>query len=57
MKYIYIHTHIRLYANTFFLQEQFFIMKPKEEIIRSFKLYAATDQAANYVCAGKTNSD
>ncbi|GMN57932.1 hypothetical protein TIFTF001_027036 [Ficus carica] len=33
------------------MEEQFFIMKPKEEIIRSFKLYPATDQAANYVCA------
>ncbi|EXC34107.1 hypothetical protein L484_010565 [Morus notabilis] len=30
------------------MEEQFFIMKPKEEIIRSFKLYPATDQAANY---------
>ena len=40
-----------------FQQEQFFIMKPKEEIIRSFKLYPATDQAANYVCAGKTDCD
>ncbi|GMN32298.1 hypothetical protein TIFTF001_003601 [Ficus carica] len=32
------------------MEEQFFIMKPKEEIIRSFKIYPATDQAANYVC-------
>nr|XP_048320613.1 protein HAPLESS 2 isoform X2 [Ziziphus jujuba var. spinosa] len=33
------------------MEEQFFIMKPKEEITRSFKLYPATDQAAKYVCA------
>ena len=34
------------------LQEQYFIMKPKETITRSFKLYPGTDQAAKYVCAG-----
>lgn len=35
------------------LQEQFFILKPKEISARSFKLYPATDQAAKYVCTGK----
>lgn len=35
------------------LQEQFFIMKPNENIIRSFKLYPTTDQAAKYVCSGE----
>ncbi|KAK7814334.1 protein hapless 2 [Quercus suber] len=33
------------------LQEQFFIMKPKEIMNRTFKLYPTTDQAAKYVCA------
>ncbi|KZV45297.1 protein HAPLESS 2 [Dorcoceras hygrometricum] len=33
------------------MEEQFFIMKPKEVIIRSFKLYPTTDQAARYACA------
>ncbi|KAL5559362.1 hypothetical protein UlMin_035573 [Ulmus minor] len=33
------------------MEEQYFIMKPKEEIVRSFKLYPATDQAAKYVCS------
>lgn len=30
-------------------------MKPKEVIIRSFKLYPTTDQAARYACAGIVN--
>lgn len=34
------------------LQEQFYIMKPKEATTRSFKLYLNTDQAAKYTCAG-----
>ncbi|KAL5552121.1 hypothetical protein UlMin_002297 [Ulmus minor] len=33
------------------MEEQYLIMKPKEEIVRSFKLYPATDQAAKYVCS------
>ncbi|XP_030500218.2 protein HAPLESS 2 isoform X1 [Cannabis sativa] len=33
------------------MEEQYFIMKPKEEVIRSFKLYPSTDQAAKYICA------
>ncbi|KAM4085875.1 hypothetical protein ACJW30_10G060500 [Castanea mollissima] len=33
------------------MEEQFFIMKPKEITNRSFKLYPTTDQAAKYVCA------
>ncbi|KAL2544019.1 Protein HAPLESS 2 [Forsythia ovata] len=33
------------------MEEQFYIMKPTEEITRSFKLYPTTDQAAKYVCA------
>ncbi|EEF51106.1 conserved hypothetical protein [Ricinus communis] len=33
------------------LTEQFFIMKPNEIAIRSFKLYPTTDQAAKYICA------
>ncbi|KAM1050419.1 hypothetical protein ACFX13_032893 [Malus domestica] len=33
------------------MEEQFFIMKPKEMSTRSFKLYPPTDQAAKYVCA------
>lgn len=33
-------------------QEQFYIMKPKEVVIRSFKLYPTTDQAARYACSG-----
>lgn len=33
------------------MEEQFFIMKPNENIIRSFKLYPTTDQAAKYVCS------
>ncbi|KAK6274792.1 hypothetical protein POUND7_004501 [Theobroma cacao] len=32
------------------MEEQFFILKPKEISARSFKLYPATDQAAKYVC-------
>ncbi|XP_030946205.1 protein HAPLESS 2 [Quercus lobata] len=32
------------------MEEQFFIMKPKEITNRSFKLYPTTDQAAKYVC-------
>ncbi|PON37541.1 hypothetical protein PanWU01x14_319600 [Parasponia andersonii] len=31
--------------------EQFFIMKPKEETTRSFKLYPSSDQTTKYVCA------
>ncbi|KAF8379435.1 hypothetical protein HHK36_028870 [Tetracentron sinense] len=37
--------------NVRWLQEQFFIMKPEEVAIRSFKLYPMTDQAAKYVCS------
>ncbi|KAI3414678.1 HAP2-GCS1 domain-containing protein [Psidium guajava] len=33
------------------LTEQFFIMKPREILTRSFKLYPTTDQAAKYACA------
>ncbi|XP_057978351.1 protein HAPLESS 2 [Malania oleifera] len=33
------------------MEEQFFIMKPKEITTRSFKLYPTTDQATKYVCA------
>lgn len=33
------------------VEEQFYIMKPKEVLTRSFKLYPTTDQAAKYVCA------
>ncbi|XWS38409.1 hypothetical protein CRYUN_Cryun19dG0128700 [Craigia yunnanensis] len=33
------------------MEEQYFIMKPKEISARSFKLYPATDQAAKYVCS------
>ncbi|GLT40469.1 hypothetical protein SLA2020_146060 [Shorea laevis] len=33
------------------MEEQFFIMKPKEISTQSFKLYPTTDQAAKYVCA------
>ncbi|KAK6935339.1 Generative cell specific-1/HAP2 domain [Dillenia turbinata] len=33
------------------MEEQFFILKPKEIATRSFKLYLTMDQAANYVCA------
>ncbi|XP_059661719.1 protein HAPLESS 2 [Cornus florida] len=33
------------------MEEQFYIMKPKEVTTRSFKLYPTTDQAAKYVCA------
>ncbi|XP_020539632.1 protein HAPLESS 2 isoform X3 [Jatropha curcas] len=33
------------------MEEQFFIMKPNENAIRSFKLYPTTDQAAKYVCS------
>ncbi|KAK6117097.1 hypothetical protein DH2020_049142 [Rehmannia glutinosa] len=32
------------------MEEQFYIMKPKEVITRSFKLYPTTDQAARYAC-------
>ncbi|XP_039005257.1 protein HAPLESS 2-like [Hibiscus syriacus] len=32
------------------MEEQFFIMKPKEISSRSFKVYPTTDQAAKYVC-------
>lgn len=38
------------------LQEQFFIMKPKEITNRSFKLYPTTDQASKYSCSGMTNA-
>ncbi|XP_058224677.1 protein HAPLESS 2 isoform X3 [Rhododendron vialii] len=33
------------------MEEQFYIMKPKEVTNRSFKLYLTTDQAAKYMCA------
>ncbi|XP_038875720.1 protein HAPLESS 2 [Benincasa hispida] len=33
------------------MEEQYFIMKPKEVASLSFKLYPTTDQAAKYVCA------
>ncbi|XP_010278564.2 PREDICTED: protein HAPLESS 2 isoform X2 [Nelumbo nucifera] len=33
------------------MEEQFFIMKPEEIAVRSFKLYPTTDQAAKYICA------
>ncbi|KAF7138533.1 hypothetical protein RHSIM_Rhsim07G0093800 [Rhododendron simsii] len=33
------------------MEEQFYIMKPKEVTTRSFKLYLTTDQAAKYMCA------
>ncbi|XP_042503336.1 protein HAPLESS 2 isoform X2 [Macadamia integrifolia] len=33
------------------MEEQFYIMKPDEVAVRSFKLYPTTDQAAKYVCA------
>ncbi|XP_038679280.1 protein HAPLESS 2 isoform X2 [Tripterygium wilfordii] len=33
------------------MEEQFFIMKPKEIASRSFKLYPSTHQAAKYMCA------
>lgn len=33
------------------LEEQFFIMKPKESTTRSFKLHPTTDKAAKYFCA------
>ncbi|GMH13187.1 hypothetical protein Nepgr_015028 [Nepenthes gracilis] len=33
------------------MEEQFFIMKPKETVTRSFKLYPTTDQAGKYACS------
>ncbi|XP_023550534.1 protein HAPLESS 2 [Cucurbita pepo subsp. pepo] len=33
------------------MEEQYFLMKPKEVASRSFKLYPTTDQAAKYVCS------
>ncbi|KAI8546373.1 hypothetical protein RHMOL_Rhmol07G0112300 [Rhododendron molle] len=33
------------------MEEQFYIMKPKEVTNRSFKLYLTADQAAKYMCA------
>ncbi|XP_047341480.1 protein HAPLESS 2 [Impatiens glandulifera] len=33
------------------MEEQFFIMKPKETATRPFKLYPTTDQAAKYICS------
>ncbi|ESQ38314.1 hypothetical protein EUTSA_v10028515mg [Eutrema salsugineum] len=33
-----------------FVEEQFFIIKPKEVTTRSFKLYPTKDQAAKYIC-------
>ncbi|KAJ4950041.1 hypothetical protein NE237_026873 [Protea cynaroides] len=33
------------------MEEQYYIMKPDEVAVRSFKLYPTTDQAAKYVCA------
>uniref|UniRef100_A0A0E0M3M1 Generative cell specific-1/HAP2 domain-containing protein n=1 Tax=Oryza punctata TaxID=4537 RepID=A0A0E0M3M1_ORYPU len=32
------------------VEEQYFIMKPNEELIRSFDLRSSTDQASNYTC-------
>uniref|UniRef100_A0A0E0EU08 Generative cell specific-1/HAP2 domain-containing protein n=1 Tax=Oryza meridionalis TaxID=40149 RepID=A0A0E0EU08_9ORYZ len=32
------------------VEEQYFIMKPDEELIRSFDLRSSTDQASNYTC-------
>lgn len=43
------------FENYISLQEQFYIMKPKEVTTRSFKLYLTTDQAAKYMCAGIIN--
>ncbi|CAL9191097.1 unnamed protein product [Musa hybrid cultivar] len=34
-----------------YMAEQFFIMKPDEEVTRSFYVYPTTDQAARYQCA------
>ncbi|URD72668.1 Male gamete fusion factor [Musa troglodytarum] len=34
-----------------YMAEQFFIMKPDEEVTRSFYIYPTTDQAARYQCA------
>ncbi|KAL2936380.1 Protein HAPLESS 2 [Bienertia sinuspersici] len=33
------------------LTEQFYIMKPKEVVTRSFKIYPTTDQASKYACS------
>ncbi|KAL5748675.1 hypothetical protein ACOSP7_025719 [Xanthoceras sorbifolium] len=33
------------------MEEQYFIMKPKETLVRAFKLYPTTDQAAKYTCS------
>ncbi|KAK1374410.1 HAP2-GCS1 domain-containing protein [Heracleum sosnowskyi] len=33
------------------IEEQFYIMKPKEILTRSFKIYPTSDQASKYVCA------
>ncbi|XP_063943788.1 protein HAPLESS 2 isoform X2 [Daucus carota subsp. sativus] len=33
------------------IEEQFYIMKPKEMLTRSFKIYPTSDQASKYVCA------
>lgn len=43
-------------TDSIWFQEQFFILKPGEVATRSFKVYPTTDQAAKYVCAGKSNS-
>nr|BAE71142.1 generative cell specific-1 [Lilium longiflorum] len=34
-----------------YLEEQFYIMKPEEEVSRSFRLYLTSDLAATYECA------
>ncbi|XP_077211226.1 hapless 2 isoform X2 [Tasmannia lanceolata] len=34
-----------------YIEEQFFILKPKELTTRSFKIYPTSDQAAKYECA------
>ncbi|ONK59192.1 uncharacterized protein A4U43_C08F3930 [Asparagus officinalis] len=34
-----------------YMEEQFYIMKPEEVIVRSFYLYPTTDQAGKYECA------
>lgn len=39
------------------LQEQFYIMKPEEVIVRSFYLYPTADQAGKYECAGKLQQE
>ena len=40
-------------VHAYVMQEQFFIMKPKEVVTRSFRIDPTTDQAAKYACSGK----